>query len=54
MAIILTMSALTWVWWEKDVEATTEELNINPWHLTFAKICPVMIFSLFAIFNVWI
>ena len=51
---VAVFALLTWLWWDKDIVETPEELGLKEWHLTYAKIAPVLILALFTLFNIWI
>lgn len=51
---ILVVASLTWAWWDKGVEVTPQDVQLQDWQLVYAKIAPSILFTLFTVFNIWI
>jgi len=52
--MIAGISTMTALWWNKEDQTNPIDPTVKRWHLVLAKVCPVTIFSLFMLFNIWI
>ena len=54
VTIIAVVATLTALWWNKPGKSAAIDAGVGQWHIVLAKICPVTIFALFMLFNIWI